>query len=445
MKILYLDWASKGRDADISEPVLIYLEKFFGHKVIRESIYQFEFKLIKYRPDVLILANAVGAPNNFLACKLASLMGIKVVTMISEGDCPDSKDAAQMFFWGWNKDFKLYEDLHLEWSTKNYEIIKKYIKNINFDIIKVSGATGFDKYKILQFMTKNDFLTKYKKEKFNKIILIASWGFDLYFTDYLEKYKSDIIKRFGSIEIVEKIKSNRDAINSIYKELIEKNPDILFILKFHPGTFNFDETEFNGLQDYENVVCIHKEENIFDLINVSDLLIAFESTTAMEAWLLNKKSILVTPKFGDFERSEISNGSPIVKTYSELQSLVNEFYSTNNIEVFEKLADTRNYIIKKIIEHDDGKNHIRAAKYIQEFIDKSIKKNIDYIFVIKHILLALYREFIISFKLYKLPFFSKFKQNLWLRNMYDKNERLAIKHLYEISLDKFYKNYGNDV
>ncbi len=445
MKLLSLEWTSKGRDIDITEPVLYFLEKFYNFTVIRESIYQFEFKILKYKPDILLIANGVGAPNNFNVVKFAKSLGIKVVTLISEGDYIDNPLGIEAFFWGWNKDKILYEDLHLEWSTKNVNILKKYLKHLNFNKIKVSGATGFDKYKFLSFMDKNTLLDKYNLKSFQKVILIAAWGFDNYFTDYLEKNKQEIVKRFGSLEIVEKIKSNRDPLNEIYKKLIENNPDILFILKYHPGTVDKNETEFKGLLSYKNVLVIHREENIFDLINASDLLVAFESTTALEAWLLNKMSVLVTPNFGDFERSIISQGSPITKTYEELQKYIDEFYQTNKIEDFLKLSDRRKEIIKNIIEFDDGKNHIRAANYIAELANNEITKNKNFKILLTFIIKAIFRGFIIRTKLYKLKYFKKFSQDLWIKNQFDFKERRKIYELYKENLEKFYNKFGIEI
>ena len=59
--VLNLEWASKGRDIDIVEPVLSFLEIKFDFKVVRESILNAEFKLLKYRPKLLVISNAVGA------------------------------------------------------------------------------------------------------------------------------------------------------------------------------------------------------------------------------------------------------------------------------------------------------------------------------------------------------------------------------------------------
>lgn len=63
-------------------------------------------------------------------------------------------------------------------------------RNINYfstspsfdeNIVKLSGATGFDKYKLLKFLDKNDFLMKYDLGHYGKIVGLGGWTFDFAF------------------------------------------------------------------------------------------------------------------------------------------------------------------------------------------------------------------------------------------------------------------------
>ena len=83
--ILNLEWASSGRDIHIIEPVLCYLE-LNGYTVRRSSYLFGLIKMLIMYPKMLVLSNNCGSIRNFIASKLAYKLGIKVVTLSSEGD-----------------------------------------------------------------------------------------------------------------------------------------------------------------------------------------------------------------------------------------------------------------------------------------------------------------------------------------------------------------------
>ncbi|MFK1841056.1 hypothetical protein ACIXC0_10955 [Bacteroides fragilis] len=181
--ILSFTYSSKGRDIDIVEPVLSKLELELGVIIKRCWLYDnFVFDILRYKPKMLILANAIGCHYHFWAAKFASMLGIKVVTFVSEGDYRYINGSITTMLYGWNKEEHLYEDLHLEWSQRN---INYFSTSPSFDenIVKLSGATGFDKYKLLKFLDKNDFLMKYDLGHYGKIVGLGGWTFDFAFNE----------------------------------------------------------------------------------------------------------------------------------------------------------------------------------------------------------------------------------------------------------------------
>ena len=61
--ILSFTYSSKGRDIDIVEPVLSKLELELGVIIKRCWLYDnFVFDILRYKPKMLILANAIGLP-----------------------------------------------------------------------------------------------------------------------------------------------------------------------------------------------------------------------------------------------------------------------------------------------------------------------------------------------------------------------------------------------
>ena len=150
--ILSFTYSSRGRDVDIVEPVLSKLEKDLDITITRKWLYDnFVFDILKYRPKLVIDANAIGCRNHLWACRFASMMGCKVVTFVSEGDYRYIDGSITTMLFGWNTKERLYEDLHLEWSQRNIEYFKTS-KGYDNNKIKLSGATGFDKYSLLSFM-----------------------------------------------------------------------------------------------------------------------------------------------------------------------------------------------------------------------------------------------------------------------------------------------------
>jgi len=135
------------------------------------------------------------------------------------------------------------------------------------------------------------------------------------------------------------------------------------------------------LEKYSNVFISNKFKNnqyqISDLINISDLWIGYETTTALEAWLLDKQTFLINPTRRDFIRENVHKGSPIVKDFNEAQKLIDEYFDNYTIKEFELLQPYREEIIGDVIGYSDGKNHVRAANEIFKVLNKS-DRNIKY-------------------------------------------------------------------
>lgn len=386
--ILDLEYSSKGRDVDIAEPILSYLELKYNLKIVRKcSFSNWQYYLLKYRPKVIFIANGVGSIPQFHIVKTAHFLGSKVVTHCSEGDYQETKEGAIDFFWGWNKDRILYEDLHLEWSQRNIDLVKKHIRD--FPNIKLTGAVGFDKYRLLsgRFFKKAFFLKKYNKTSYTKIVGIAGWGFDLLTDNGIKNSISDRISKEERSNIL----ASKGKIKTTLEQIIYANPSVLFILKYHPLAVNKQESEFYGLPELPNVLILQTEETIFDLINVCDVWGAYESTTAMEAWLIgNKPTFLIQPIDNDFVRSKISEGSFRVKNAADLQGFLDEYFTTGESASFKQLEPKRQMIIERIIQWADGRNHQRAAEYIYELYKSERKKPIK----INRFVLYVYSRFI---------------------------------------------------
>jgi len=376
--ILDLEYSSKGRDVDISEPILSYLENKYNLKIVRRCCYKnWQYYLLKYKPKIVFIANGIGSLHHFNIVKTAYYLGLKVVTHLSEGDLSSGEKFSSFsaFFWGFNKDEVLYEDLHLEWSQKNVDLAVQYSGQASK--IKLSGAVGFDKYILLKnyFLQKEVFLNKYNKSSFRKIVGIAGWGFDVFIQESLGIYRPYEVIDFFSEENKRNVVLSKDLVNELLRETIIKNPDVLFILKQHPILGEECYSEFKGLYEYTNTLLLKTEEAIYDVINVCDIWGAYESTTNMEAWLIgNKPTFLIQPIENDFNRSGIAAGSSVVRTGEDLNAFIEEYYEKGKVSSFEQLESKREKIITNMIQWSDGKNHQRAAEYVYELYNAPISR-----------------------------------------------------------------------
>jgi hypothetical protein len=140
-------------------------------------------------------------------------------------------------------------------------------------------------------------------------------------------------------------------------------------------------------------------------------------------------------------RSKIYTGNPVLRTAEETQNAINEFYKNGELPGFKDLESARKQIVKDIVEWDDGKNHIRAAQYIYETMNKDNKKSacID-LFVLVRILRALSLRLIYrsGLRVYKrLGNVAKYFD--YLNSIFNNTERENEHKKYFNSLVEFYK------
>ncbi len=381
--ILNLEWPNSERDLNISTPVLVYLNKVFGYTVVSKNIYNGLFYLKYYKPKVLLLSNAIGAEINYIVSKYAYLSGVKVVTLTSEGNFVKG-DLAQ-FLWGWNKEKVFYHHLQNVWSKRALELaIEEYseFSEIGF----VGGAPGFDKYKLFKQLEKTAFLKSHKElKKYKHIVGITSYGFFEHLQNEAYAKKHKINERYGD-EQIKMYHKDFKVLEQIYRQLITENKDILFVIRLHPISPNVEKTEFKYCYKLPNVFVSNPSNasqrtfnnslSITECISVSDIWIAYESTTMLEAWLLNKPTIVINPTRYDLKREQNYKGALKTNTIETLNEKIKAILNNELLEV-KALASVRKQIITDTIGFDDGKNHKRIAIKINDFIKSITKQEID--------------------------------------------------------------------
>jgi len=362
---LNLEWVSyPSRDRIMATLVSNYI-RYMGYSVLEKSIFNGYYYLTITNPKVFFITNVGGADINFKLVKYAKLLGLKCASLISEGIFTEDDKHLEEFIWGWNTDKTLYEDIHMQWSERTRDItIMKY--PILKGKVKVSGGVGFDCYKINVSEDKKTFLKKYRKDNYEKIIGVGCWDFGVL---YSKDHRFSTFSKIYNEKEIARLKYDQKSFNRVLKNIVKDNPHILFLLKEHPGRIgDISDSAIDGLVNFQNTLILKNEENIKDCITVCDFWMVYESTTAMEAWLLNKQTCLLNPSGTDFKRANVYKGSPNYSDEQSLQSAIDMFYSNGYLPGFNELYNERKRIIKENIQWDDGLNHVRAGNEIIDLI-----------------------------------------------------------------------------
>ena len=368
IKVLCFTDDVAGRDVEMMLPIRYFAERFLNcefYHALNIDIHE----IYRQRPDIILQANTIGSNLYFEISKIAHEQNIPIFALISEGNF---RTDGSFDYWGFNRDKKFYQEYVCCWSERTAEYLRKEVPEAK-DKIVVTGGVGFDRYIIYKYLSKENFLRKYSMTHFSKIIGYAGWAFGK--LDHKRGKNELLVWARGDKNKLIWIEEQRKKVRDILKQAIENNPSTLFILKQHPQENSPERTEpvkneMSELAHYKNVLYLCSEESIHDLISVSDLWTCFESTSALESWLMDKQTIFINPE-KDFNRDQLYKGSALIQNYDEFQKLIDEFYSGGRIEQFfekEKSA-IRNELIKNVIGFGDGLNHIRAGYYLQKTID----------------------------------------------------------------------------
>lgn len=226
-------------------------------------------------------------------------------------------------------------------------IQKKYGLAINKNAPVVLYATNFT---IASFNDNKSFLYKdWNTLKLNRI----------------EGYKPEQIKDRIRLDTI-----SRDLTIQSVKQLLQEFPDVQIIYKPHPSenhafyTNVIKELKRQFPQRFAFVV----QEYIWDLLNVSDVILQRTCTTAIEAWMLGKPTIELHLHPDEFYFSEEhAHGSDIAYNYDDLKQYIN--YYAHGGKIANSIVLYRNVFLKKLCYKTDGRRTIEVAEIITQFLN----------------------------------------------------------------------------
>jgi len=437
-KVVFIEWATHGRDFEIDLPLMYFFEKVLKWKVDYISIFDLP-KIISSFPDLIIMSNTGGATVNAEISKFAKDSNIILFSHVSEGLFRKSNIKDMVY--GWNQNLNEVHTTY--WSKQSYNLAIKFFPEI-YNKSFVSGSLSHDKYKIF---SKNSFINI---GKYNKVISYMAFDFHNVLAN-----KQEFEKRLGK-KLVALQEKHIDIINSMLLNIIENHKDILFLLKPHPGDGNKIPMELKGLDKCENVKFVYNYSTV-DIINSSDIILNFQSSTNLEAWLLEKPSITMFEDTDFFEIYEVTKGSLNLSNIEVLNDTISEFYNTKKIKSFEKNKETRENLISKYIGFSDGLNHVRFMSFLRPYIQKiengEIKKGRWNIALKRRLKgYAQYLVYSLAKGRYNTPILKKWAHIYDMFSDEEVNQQKELRYkdfdvFYEKNknkIDKIYNNYANN-
>ena len=155
----------QGRDVELLLPLVYYAEKYLDCKVEFRFVWDI-FAIYRELPDLVLLANTVGSQWLFEISKYAHEQNIPVFALISEGNF---RTNGTFDYWGYNTDHVFYQEYVCLWSARTRDFFREKLPDEAPKMV-LTGATGFDRYKIYKFPAKDEFLQRKGLSRFKKVV-----------------------------------------------------------------------------------------------------------------------------------------------------------------------------------------------------------------------------------------------------------------------------------
>lgn len=431
--ILNLEYRSfPSRDTETAALVCNYL-RMQGASVVEGCVFNGYTLLLKYRPQLLLMTSVSGADINVAVASFAKWLGCKVVSLTGEGGYGEHWTENALL--GWLQKNKYFLDYWLQWSQRDMYLLQKACPYFKESYITV-GSVGHDRYFFPDIAKPLPIDSQYKK-----IIGIGGWMWtwtDSYVGD--SQVDADYIKSFFVHE--------RERYAQVLHDIIQKNPDIFFLLKEHPASPSLFSSGMERCTKSSNVL-ITKNTPIIDCLATCDAWLTVESNTALEAWLLNKPTASMNPSGTAWPvpRSKFYLFQPNYPDIPSLQDAIDQLVKSGTLPGFDSMAGGRQALVKEIVEHTDGLNHVRAGNVILQALDAP-PRTLPQTTLKDHAKLCFNNILHWNFSRYHkyfpkvIPYFKQFEEFWKERALWNQEERESFSALRLQQQKKFYAARG---
>lgn len=361
----------EGRDVLGLFLVYAYLKYVFKKGVrIKSAIYQKYFWIKLYQPQVVVSVN-IDCPSTVNCYKMMKEYGITCLMSPTEVfPVTNPKDLVNKY------EFKNIVDGVLLPGERMKEI---YIENN-----KISPAqafpVGFPTFDFTRkefrkyFITKKEFCRQNNIPENHKLILFVS-SFSM--ADYNMKnwdkecfhWPESLTKERALAFKADSIKAREIAITSLSK-LLKKHSDWHVLVRKHPIE---DGAIYEKLFARSGQITYWPDEQIYDLLSVSDAIVHWNSTVSAIAFGMNKPTVLIDLEkefFMDKEDAITQKGNYICANQEQVEEALVEIFNKGGA-VPEEQKEVREQFAKRWLSGLDGEASFRTAKLIAEFVKEN--------------------------------------------------------------------------
>jgi surface carbohydrate biosynthesis protein len=373
MKRILLVVDHKWRDLPGSVYLKMLLEKTYHHRVVLARLGEAAALIPSLRPHVIVYNNLYHHKKNSYARYLKQ-RGVKIVILPTEG-ITFSRDQTVLFT---HKTAGIdFVDKYLAWNRLMFDaILENHV--LPRSTLELVGCGRLDFYRppLKSLLKSRDyFRDKYGVNPDRKNVLVVSNYANAEFwpdTSLLDKNLSNqgaleipAFSRPGALAKYEH--EYRDRTFQLLREACKENIEANILLKYHPSenASTYGQLIEEIKRFTENVFLI-EGEYIWDVLNISDVVVQRSSTVAIEAWLLGKHTIELElmPAGRHFLQPLYRDGSWRVRNASELVTLLERLDERCSIPG--SMQDARDNILEKVVYKVDGKATARIANTLNE-------------------------------------------------------------------------------
>lgn len=357
-----------GRDTLGLLSVYAYLKYGKGLRVkIKSNKYLRHFWIKLFRPQVTI-GVAIDCPSTVRDYEMLKALGsVRLMSQSEVFATQDPRDLVSKY------EFKHLIDGVLLPGERMREIL------LNNDKILPSQAymTGYPTFDWTSLEFRKYFLNREKFCKENnipvedRIILFVS-GFsaadmDMSKWETLYSHSPESLTKERSRIFSEDARNMRLKSISHMKTVLQRHPTWHLIVRKHP--FEDDRIYHDAFGNNPQVVFPHARTDIYDLLSVSDAIFHWNSTVSVQAWGLQKPTVLFDsdkPFFFETEGAASQKGNYVCHNEEQLENALNETFSGKPIP--EMQLQARKAFIDKWFMGMDGKSASRIADTVVGFL-----------------------------------------------------------------------------
>ncbi len=377
----------KWRDLPGNTLLKILLEQKYNHIVKLVRLNEERLFVPNFKPNMVLYNNLYTSDVNNYARYLHG-KGVKVVILPTEGIT--FSDEQTLLFSHKYSGIK-FVDSYIAWNDLISEAITQYDVLPCEKVVRL-GSCRFDFYSnAMKSCRKNRdyFYQRYTIPKENRNILVTTnfanaefWPDYSFLQKNLERQKARGIKTFCDAGKLARYEFDyRLKVFESIKGLCKALRGINIIIKYHPSEkVSVYHNLIAELKKLNPNIYLVEGEYIWDVLNISDVIIQRCSTVAIEAWLMNKQTVELElmPSIDHFLKPKYKDGSFVVNNQHDLADLVGKIIK-NDHGVSAELNEQRSRILSEIINNRRGNATEKIAAHIDSLLQESkTLENLDY-------------------------------------------------------------------